>query len=100
MKKYVKPDLLFESFQLNHHIAACAYDQLPAGQPGHATTIESCAFKGDVDMGMSPETIFLETTQACNIKLDGGTICYSGWSDETEPVLPPILPGGGGIFNS
>lgn len=28
MKKYVKPDLYFESFQLTQHIAACGYDMI------------------------------------------------------------------------
>lgn len=40
MKKYVKPDLYFESFQLNQHIAACGYDL-------NLSDVASCESSGD-----------------------------------------------------
>lgn len=42
MKKYVKPDLYFESFQLNQHIAACAYDLV------NNNDIDHCFSEGDL----------------------------------------------------
>ena len=41
MKKYVKPDLYFESFQLTQHIAACAYDMINSNDP------DNCYSYGD-----------------------------------------------------
>lgn len=41
MKKYVKPDLYFESFQLNQHIAACGYDLIGLDD------ISKCVSHGD-----------------------------------------------------
>lgn len=40
MKKYVKPELFYESFELSQQIAACAYDS-------HNTSSEDCVFTGD-----------------------------------------------------
>lgn len=43
MKKYVKPELFFENYELSQHIAACDWDL-------DITTLlskESCAFKGE-----------------------------------------------------
>ena len=43
MKKYVKPELFYESFELSQQIAACAYDS----ENTHSN--ESCNFTSDLD---------------------------------------------------
>ena len=75
MKKYVKPDLYFESFQLNQHIAACGYDY-----NGTQTTPEVCTFDGDKDFGNYPGQYFLEGAKHCVIQVD--RYCYHNSTDE------------------
>ncbi len=48
MKKYVKPDLYFESFQLDQHIAACGYDMV------NNTDTATCYSEGDTH-GVYPD---------------------------------------------
>ena len=48
MKKYVKPDLYFESFQLDQHIAACGFDMVNSRSP------EECVSHGDTH-GIYPD---------------------------------------------
>ena len=69
MKKYVKPDLYFESFQLNQHIAACGYD-LNSGD------VKNCVSSGDnhgVYPNYSPLTYFSSENGAC---VDGAPEIY------------------------
>lgn len=48
MKKYVKPDLYFESFQLDQHIAACGFDMVDFKDP------DQCVSHGDTH-GVYPD---------------------------------------------
>lgn len=77
MKKYVKPDLYFESFQLTQHIAACGYDYMNT-----STTVEVCSFAGDENMGNMEGTYFLESTELCVIKTD--RYCYTNGTDNEQ----------------
>ena len=43
MKKYVKPELIYESFELSQQIAACDYDSK------NTSTNEGCTFVWDVN---------------------------------------------------
>ena len=43
MKKYVKPELFYEGFELSQQIAACDYDS------EHTSADESCTFTSDID---------------------------------------------------
>ena len=88
MKKYVKPDLYFESFQLTQHIAACGYDQYPAGDDKNASQPEICAFQGDVSLGNMDGVYFTGDNNKCVIKSD--IYCYTNGTD-TEQIK---------IFNS
>lgn len=82
MKKYVKPDLYFESFQLNQHIAACGYDLV-----GNSTSPANCSFRGDKDFGNDPVEFFLDSSEPCKkedaIVLD--RYCFQN-SDGTEAM--------------
>ena len=45
MKKYVKPELFFERYELNQHIASCGFDlNLPSEKV--------CGFIGDKEAGL------------------------------------------------
>lgn len=68
MKKYVKPELFFERYEVSRHIAACTWDL--------NSPIEGvCNFKGDPtqDPSLSPEYILLTENRACNFE---GPYCY------------------------
>lgn len=70
MKKYVKPDLYYENFELNQHIAACAFDM------EDFQTVEKCSLTGE-DAGYPNDMkFFADGTDACT---DGPLvdICYT-----------------------
>lgn len=81
MKKYVKPELFYESFELNQQIAACQFDS------NNTSTDEGCAFTGFDAVANEVVTIFLESTTACTVKAD--SYCYH------NAAFSPY-----GIFNS
>lgn len=67
-KKYIKPELLFESFELSQQIAACAFDS------GNTANDITCHFMGYNELNGQQITIFLETTTACTTKAE--SYCY------------------------
>lgn len=71
MKPYVKPELFYESFEMNQSIAACEYDMNLMPENG-------CTGEWDIDLDNSTEAIaknvFLEKTAGCVIKIEG--YCY------------------------
>ena len=57
MKKYVKPELFFERYELSQHIAACTWDLNSANE-------EICdTFKGDPTMNPNIDGFILLTTE-------------------------------------
>lgn len=70
MKKYVKPELFFERYEPNQHIAACAWDL-------NNLTDEGCGFIPDPNESetahFSPGTILLHDTNVCTYF---GPYCY------------------------
>ena len=77
MKKYVKPELVFESFEMTQQIAACDYDS----KGTHDT--DACKFYGSE----FPEQAIFRDTASCDITSAEG-YCYHGST------------GGISIFNS
>lgn len=68
MKKYVKPELFFERYELSQHIANCTWD-LNLANENDCTT-----FKGDSELDPSLEGyILLTTDKNCNFP---GPDCY------------------------
>ena len=68
MKKYVKPELFYEYYELSQHIADCNFEYIQAQG--------TCAAQGDVEDGLGHLLVF-ETT-ACNIAPDDLDIfCYT-----------------------
>lgn len=84
MKKYVKPELVYESFELTQQIAACQFDLV-----ADSATDEMCQFKG-VDALMGEITIFKsDCTDATNNEWVVDSYCYHNASESEY-----------GIFNS
>lgn len=78
MKKYVKPDLFYENFELSQHIAACAWDM------SNSTSVDTCSAVSDSTWGV-PEGIhaFNEGVTSCT---DGPleSYCYTNGSSDVN----------------
>ena len=61
MKKYVKPELFFESYELSQNIAACGWDMQNATQPS------DCKALGDPSLGNPDILVFTEAAKCDNI---------------------------------
>ena len=64
MKKYVKPELVFEQYELNQHIADCAWEM-------NDKTKEVCTASWDSDMGGNFGTLFT-TALNCQHNVENG----------------------------
>lgn len=73
MKKYVKPELIFESFEMSQQIASCAFDSQ------NTQNDKGCAFTGRNEFTGAVETIFL-SHDLCTTKAEA--YCYHGSSGE------------------
>lgn len=83
MKKYVKPELVYESFELTQQIAACDFDS------NNTANDEGCEFTG-VDTLMGEITIFKSAcTDVTKNEWVVDSYCYHNASE-----------GDYGIFNS
>lgn len=63
MKKYVKPELFYEHFELSTHIANCKFEPFDQEEP------TNCQFIGDVDSEWAGVIAFAND---CAMKID----CY------------------------
>lgn len=71
MKKYVKPELFYESYELTQQIAACQYDSLGSHDD------KGCTFTGVNDFNETV-TIFLPGNELCTTESE--YYCYHGSS--------------------
>ena len=64
MKKYVKPELFYERFELSQHIAVCAWDM-------NLSNKESCNAAADTSLipDLAGETLFMSSS-ACSLNPD------------------------------
>lgn len=72
MKKYVKPELFFENFELSQQIAACQFDS-----EGTKNDVYSCSFMDET--GFIRERIFANSTSSC--KVEPEVYCEHNGSD-------------------
>lgn len=79
MKKYVKPELVFESFELTQQIAACTYDSQ------NTMNDVGCAFTGVNEFTGESVTLFLDATAACTTKAE--SYCYHGTTGGTFSIF-------------
>lgn len=73
MKKYVKPDLFYEQFELSRHIADCAWEPVNS-------TKNSCPAKGDGNLlpGYEEIYLFMDSSNGCDLipGVNYGDYCY------------------------
>ena len=76
MKKYVKPELFYEHFELSQQIAACQFDQTPndADITPNLNNKDTCGFYGDA--GFGPMFILQSGNDGCTTTADD--YCYHG----------------------
>ena len=76
MKKYVKPELFYEHFELSQHIADCGWE-LQSGNK------DSCYAVTDLVQWGYEDTLFTSTNGNCNNKIDAGyqQYCYESGGD-------------------
>ncbi len=72
MKKYVKPELFFESYELSQNIAACGWDMKNQNQPG------DCKAEGDPAWGNPSILVFTENSKCENVL---ESYCYENSAD-------------------
>lgn len=70
MKKYVKPELIIENFELSQHIASCDYDL-----DENTFSDVGCAFTG-VEEGSGQSISIFNDGNICNVEPEG--YCYHG----------------------
>lgn len=79
MKKYVKPELFFESFELNQQIAVCDFDS-----ENSLTDVDNCTFR---NLAWGEDFYFTNSNTTCTAEAEG--YCYQ---NSTSSLY--------GIFNS
>lgn len=73
MKKYVKPELYYENFELSQHIADCGWELQSANE-------NSCYAKGDTEWCYPSDVkAFIAETGICDIQPEG--YCYTNGSN-------------------
>lgn len=75
MKKYVKPELFFESYELSQNIAACGWDMTGLNDP------RTCQAKGDAAFG-NPEVLVFTNNEICDTILEN--YCYENSADNVS----------------
>lgn len=72
MKKYVKPELFYEQYELSQHIANCEYEL-------QAVDSNSCPAIGDADLGL--DFIVLYKAEPLCINTNWEDYCYESSED-------------------
>ena len=78
MKKYVKPELVYERFELTQHIADCAWELTNA-------TKETCSAQADPDYLPGFPNLFMSDTNGC-ILIPGTNYQNYCYHDGTQGV--------------
>ena len=80
MKKYVKPELFFESYELSQHVAACGYDM------SNSKTVEECTATSDPTVGNNVDlgnvALFIESNTLCVVQTE--IYCYTNGADNEQ----------------
>lgn len=78
MKKYVKPELFYENFELAQHVADCGWE-LKSGN------INECYAQGDAAWGIVDDVHVFSISAACAV-LDGDSpnYCYTNSTSITS----------------
>lgn len=81
MKKYVKPELFFESFEMTQQIAACQF-----GLNEDTYSDKNCSFTGVNPADDFEITIFLSSSNACE-NSSAESYCYFGSTAESFNIF-------------
>ena len=73
MKKYVKPEMFFDQFELSQHIADC---MLEYTESSNQQAAETCVAFTDPDLWGSSFPVFIEINTSCVEKIE--EYCYTG----------------------
>lgn len=72
MKKYVKPELFYEHYELSQHIADCAWEMTSGNE-------SSCYAQPDPAKLPGHENLFMSTTSGCAFnETNYNAYCYHG----------------------
>lgn len=76
MKKYVRPELVYEHFELSEQIAACTYDL-------NFTSVADCAGKGYIgtDIGYPSDLILIGSVGEDGCQVVEERVCYQPGTD-------------------
>lgn len=77
MKKYIKPELFYERYELSQHIANCKWEMTLQEKE------TSCVGNAEVGTGYDDEVLFT-TTRSCSLTTDNGVYeeyCYQAGKD-------------------
>ena len=70
MKKYVKPELFYEHYELSQHIADCTFEYI--------LTQDACAAQGDSEDFLDAILVFNNTPSPCNtLPKNVANFCYT-----------------------
>lgn len=72
MKKYVKPEIFFESYELSQHIAACGYDMT------NSKSVVECSATSDPTVGnvdLGDLHVFVDGNDLCTVQTE--IYCYT-----------------------
>jgi len=69
MKKYVKPELFLEEFELSQSVAACGWDM-------NYTDSNDCEAVGDPTFGYAQDYVIFNKEPECTITFDREVYCY------------------------
>ena len=88
MKKYVKPELFYERYELSQHIADCTWE---TKKPNGLKTFEgdgSCIAYGDSELGLDGNILFQSNEMGCTLlSTDYQDYCYENGSDGLKTVM-------------
>ena len=73
MKKYVKPELFYERYELTEQVAACSWDAY------NQMDENNCAFEGDKSTGLEGLFAFADSTKGCDFVPE--QYCYQPGAD-------------------
>lgn len=77
MKKYVKPELFYEHFELNTHVANCIWEH----RNTYIDDALTCTYTADNDSDWSGYVVFVEGNTGCKMYMDKGSLCYYTGAD-------------------
>lgn len=69
MKKYIKPELFYERYELSQHIADCAWEM-------HLKDTQECRAQGEIDKVGTDMFLFTDRAQCDLIPSDVQDYCY------------------------